>query len=233
MDFPTQSSEKKLLSTSSWFQVERFSTKEKINLKKELLLAFSEEGDIVFDPFLEKGETVFACHKSERNGISMSSDGEAIKEVEEKIKPMEGQLHLSEYGAKQSSKQLLLYGKLKDLDYVWQQYSLPELDVVLTFLPSYQELEKNYVEGLGVIEYLEKVFFLLKNRVKFGSYILIMAENTKNSPNFAWDLAKALENVFQFKGEKICCVSSTPQHENLEDFLVTHKYLLIFRKIEI
>ena len=156
-----------------------------------------------------------------------------LKEVEEKLKPMEGQLHLSDYGAKQRSKQLLLYGKLKDLDYAWQQYSLPELDLVLTFLPSYQELDKNFAEGLTVLEYLEKLFLSLKERVKFGSYVVIMTENTRAAPHFAWDLARILEKSFQFKGEKICCVASTPQHEDLEDFLVTHKYLLIFRKIEI
>ncbi len=232
---------KKLLSPSSWFTLERFSTREQQELKKELIAAFSEPGEIVFDPFLSKGETLLAAHQLERNGIGLHHDSTTIKEIENKLKPLEGQLHLSNYGAKQRSKQLPLFARVKDIDYIWQQYSLPGLDLVLSFLPSTQQLQKlakeNFPsEELSPAQLVAKILLQLKERIKFGSYIILLAENQRTNLGYqtlAWELPKLLQEDFQFKGEKIACINAAPLHEDLHDMLLAHKYLLIFRKLEI
>ena len=104
--------DKKFLSTSSWFEVDQLTSSTERALKRELILNFTEKGSIIFDTFLRKGETLFACHDLKRNGISLTNNNEKFEEVNEKIRILESQLQLSDYGSKQKSKQVLLKSKI-------------------------------------------------------------------------------------------------------------------------
>ncbi|MBT3451223.1 hypothetical protein HN448_04600 [archaeon] len=226
---------------SSSLILDNFNSQSKIKLKKELIKQFSEEGNIIFDPFLNLGETLFACHETKRNGISMTEDSNSYFEVNEKIKKLESQLQLSNYGCKQNSKHLLLKNKLKDFDYIWQQYKLPKIELIVTFLPNWKSLQKlskemnrtDYEYDLNPTKLIVKILTELKNKIKHGAYIILLVENNyleDKYNNFSGRLSLELEKEFLFKGEKMVCIKNKI---NESKFSINHKNLLFFRKFEI
>lgn len=233
--------DKKFLSTSSWFNLDQLSSSTERAIKRELIQNFTEESNMVFDPFLRNGETLFACHDLKRNGVSLTNNNDYFSEINEKIKFLESQLQLSDYGSKQKSKQVLLKAKIKDFDYLWQQYQLTELDLVLTFLPTYQKLcqysEENFPgQEVNVLRMLEKMFTELNSKVKLGAYLIILTENYYYETqyyNFVGQFINMMAQHFQLKGQKIVCLGNNATSEDLRNMSVTHKNLLFFRKIEL
>ena len=96
---------------------------------------FTKSGQVVFDPFLGTGSSLVACYNSQRNGIGIELQKKYADIAKERLKKLEGQLQLTETGAKQSCKQLILQANSTEIDYLWQQYSLPEIDLVITSPP--------------------------------------------------------------------------------------------------
>ena len=233
--------DKKFLSTSSWFNVDQLTSSVERAIKRELVRNFTEEGSIIFDPFLRNGETLFACHDLKRNAISLTNNNEDFDEVNEKIRILESQLQLSDYGSKQKSKQVLLKAKVKDFDYLWQQYQLSELDMVITFLPTYQELcqfsEENFPgQEINVLLMLEKLFTELNSKIKLGAYIIVLTENyyyETQYHNFIGQFIEMMNKHLQLKGQKIMCLGNNATSDELRNMSVTHKNLLFFRKIEL
>jgi len=229
------------LTSRSWVMLDGLSPRKSLELKGQLINAFSQKGDLVFDPFLTQGESLFACHNLKRNGISMTTNNVWRSDVEGKLKKLESQLQLGQFGAKQTSKQLILDSSLKDLSYVWQQYSLPGLDLVISFLPSLptlQRIAKELYPGQDVtmLDFLEKTFVKLKEHVKSGSYLIFLVANEKHKGTyfqFAWDFAAMMKKHYKFYGEKVVCLESSAGLEDLTDMSMNHKYLLMFRKMEL
>ncbi|MBU1111995.1 MAG: hypothetical protein KJ896_04390, partial [Nanoarchaeota archaeon] len=182
----------------------------------------------------------YACHNLNRNGISLTDNNEKFHSISEEIKRLESQLQLGEFGAKLKSKQLLLKSKLKDFDYLWQQYKLPELSVVVSFLPNWKVLtnlsEQVYPgQGFTVMQFLEKVFTGVKEKLRSGTYLLILLENEYQDGkylNYSSEFIAMMQQHYQLKGEKVIGVTSKASNV-LKNMLVTHKNLLVFRKIEI
>jgi len=231
----------KLLSASSWFSVDSFSSKTEIKLKKELVSSLCEEGDIVFDPFMNNGETLFACNNSSRNGICISFDNESVMNIRNKLDKLESQLQLSSFGAKQNSKQLALYSKLTDLEYTWKQYDLPEIDLVVSFLPSLQDLDKlikqyGFANGGPVrSEFIKNLFLQIKDKIKFGSYVVLLINNqyvNGEYVDFKQRLIDSLHELFIFKMEKIVCIENNASGFDPTNNLESHKSLLFFRKVD-
>lgn len=233
--------EKSEITKSSWLALDHFSSQTQTNLKKDLIRSFSEEGDIVFDLFLGSGETMFACHETKRNGISITDDSNLYFEINEKIKNLESQLQLSDYGCRQNSKHLLLKSKLKDFDYLWQQYKLPNIDLVVSFLPNWKSLKKlgkglyqtGFEGDLCPSKLIGKILTELKSKIKSGAYIILLVENNyveDKFNDFSGMLSQQLNKEFLFKGEKIICVKSKAGESK---FSINHKNLLFFRKVEI
>lgn len=229
---------KRVLNSSSWAVVDKFDSQIEEQIKKELILGFTEEGDLVFDPFVGNGETLYACHNLNRNGISLTDNNEKFHSIGEEIKRLESQLQLGEFGAKQKSKQLLLKSKPKDFDYLWQQYQLPEFSLVVSFLPNWKLLatgsEQVYPgQNLTEIQFLEKVFTGVKEKLRPGAYLLILLGNEYQDGkylNYSHDFIAMMQQHFQLKGEKVIGVTSKASNV-LKNMLVTHKSLLVFRKL--
>jgi len=77
---------------------------------------FTKSGQVVFDPFLGTGSTLVACYNSQRNGIGIELQKKYADIAKERLKKLEGQLKLTDSGAKQSCKQLILEGNAKEID---------------------------------------------------------------------------------------------------------------------
>ncbi len=230
-------SDLKQISPKSWFVLDNFSSRTQTNLAKELLKIYSDQGDVVFDPLLGDGETLFACHSVCRNGVSFCADSNRASKMSEQIKALESQLKLSSYGSRQLSKQLVFESGLERVDYMWQQYSLPQIDLVLSFLPSWHTLMKvasSFYPGHSVspLAVLENILLSLYPRIKEGAYVVLLVENHQlhgEYSTFAWEMVDQLKKHFTFKYEKICCVQKNSELSSRESD-VAHKYLLVFRK---
>ena len=194
---------------------------------------FTKSGQVVFDPFLGTGSSLVACYNSQRNGIGIELQKKYADIAKERLKKLEGQLQLTETGAKQSCKQLILQANSTEIDYLWQQYSLPEIDLVITSPPYGPMLNKkglaskeredkgldtNYSEDkedLGnaenyedFLEKLMKIFIKIKPRVKEGGYLVVVLQNYMHKGEYkmlAWDFARQMAKHYQLRGERIWC----------------------------
>jgi hypothetical protein len=221
--------------TLSWFTLKQNNNQSRSLLLKKLIETYSSPGDVIFDPFLGNGETLEVCHTLCRNGISFSPKIEIVTKIDKEIKSLEKQLQLTAYGSRQISKQLLFKANLENLNYSWQQYDLPKVDLIISFLPSWPSLirwAKEFYPGHSVspLGIIENILLSIKEKIKDGARIVLLAENSWSHLGhhpFAWQLTQQLKPHFTFKGEKICCIER--MQSKISETTPDHKYLLIFR----
>ncbi len=203
------------------------------DLIEEFVKFFTKPGQVVFDPFLGTGSTLVACYNSQRNGIGIELQKKYADIARERLKVFEGQLQLSEEGARQSCKQLVLQGDSSEVDYMWKQYDLPEVDFVITSPPygpmlqkkglasakreeqgldtQYSEDENDLGNAESYEEFLEKlmkIFVAIKTRVKEGGYLVVVLQNYMHKGEYkmlAWDFAREMAKHYQLRGERIWC----------------------------
>lgn len=203
------------------------------SMVEKFIRFFTKSGDVVFDPFLGTGSTLVACHNSERNGIGIELQNKYADIAKERLNKLEGQLKLSERGAKQHCKQLVVQGNSAEINYIWQQYQLPQIGLVITSPPygpmlnkkglaakerEKQELDTKYSEDendLGntesyedFLEKLVRIFVEIKSKVKEGGYLVVILQNYMDKGEYkmlAWDFAREMSRHFQLRGERIWC----------------------------
>jgi hypothetical protein len=233
--FPMSGSAK--IDATSWVILDNFSARTQSALAQELIEIFSDEGDVIFDPLLGNAQVLFASHSLSRNAVSFSADVAQVTRITHEIKLLESQLKLSSYGARQFSKQLVFESSLEKIEYMWQQYSLPQIDLIVSFIPSYPALLKtvsSFYPGHSVspLAVIENILLSLYAQIREGAYIVFLVENHKvhsEYTTFAWEFVAQLKKHFVFKYEKIVCVGKTSE-VSFKESDISHKYLLVFQK---
>ena len=200
---------------------------------EEFVSFFTKPGALVFDPFLGTGSTLVACHNSSRNGVGIELQEKYSKIAQERLKVMEGQLKLVDSGAKMDCKQLVINGDSGDVEKFWREYSLPEIDLVITSPPYGPMLKKKGLaskeredKGLDTkysedeqdlgnvndyeefLERLEKLFVKIKPRVKVGGYLVVILQNYREGPEFktlAWDFSARMKKHYLMSGCRVWC----------------------------
>ncbi len=203
------------------------------NMVAEFVCFFTKTGDVVFDPFLGTGSTLVACHNTKRNGIGIELQQKYADIAKERLQKLEGQLKLNADGCHQNCKQLVITGDSAKIDYHWQQYQLPKIDLVMTSPPYGPMLNKkglvtkereekgldlNYSEDkddLGnaqdyehFLEQLLQIFMAIKPKIKEGGHLVVILQNYMHKGDYAmlaWDFAREMAKHFQFRGERIWC----------------------------
>jgi hypothetical protein len=225
------------ITSRSWLVLDNFSSRSQIELIKELIGIYSEEGDVIFDPFIGNCETLFASNSTSRNGVSFSCDKDKVDAMALEIKSLESQLKLSAYGSAQLSKQLILNAGIENIDYMWQQYSLPNINLVISVLPhwsTFLRVASSFYPGHSVspLAVLENILLALYSRITKGAYLILLVENEYLNGTYStisWEIVDMLKKHFTFKYEKIVCVQKTTELPSIESE-IAHKYLLVFRK---
>ncbi len=203
------------------------------NLIAEFIRFFTKPGALVFDPFLGTGSTLIACHQTERNGVGIELQKKYVQIARERITALESQWKLTAEGGKQICKQLVLQGNSIWIDKLWKEYSLPQVDLVITSPPYGPMLNKKGLasqkreeEGLDVqystdpedlgnassydefVQRLMDIFVQIKPHIKPDGYLVVILQNYMEKGEYktlAWDVGKELAKHFQLRGEKIWC----------------------------
>ncbi|MBI2669494.1 site-specific DNA-methyltransferase [Candidatus Woesearchaeota archaeon] len=203
------------------------------NMIAEFIRFFTKEGAAVFDPFLGTGSTLVACHTTNRDGIGIELQEKYAVIAKDRLAKLEGQLKLSKEGGKRFSKQIVIKGNSADVDTLWKEYSLPQVDLVITSPPYGPMLNKKGLaakereeEGLdvkysddstdlgnayGYDDFLQKlvaIFVKIKPLVKENGHLVVVLQNYMDKGNYkmlAWDFAREMTKHYQLRGEKVWC----------------------------
>ncbi len=201
------------------------------NMIEGFISFFTKPGQVVFDPFLGTGSTLVACHSTQRNGIGIELQKKYADIARERLKVLESQLKLSEEGSALLCKQLVLQGNSAEIERWWQEFSLPQIDLVITSPPYGPMLNKKGLaskereeEGLDTkysddpadlgnaksyeefVERLVAMFVAMKPKIKEGGYLVVILQNYMDKGNYmtlAWDFAKEMAKHYQLRGERI------------------------------
>jgi DNA modification methylase len=200
---------------------------------EEFIRFFTKEGEVVFDPFLGTGSTLVACHNSQRNGIGIELQEKYADIARKRIEDLQSQLTLTEDGARDLSKQLVIKGDSSKVGKLWDDLKLPEISCVVTSPPYGMMLQKKGLasakreeEGLDTqyseddldlgnaktydefLDRLVDIFVEIKPKVKVGGHLVVILQNYMNKGEYItlpWDFAGRLRKHFQFRGERIWC----------------------------
>ena len=226
----------------------------------EFIKFFTKEGAVVVDPFLGTGSTLVACHTTQRHGIGIELQEKYAKIAEERIKVLEQQRESADSlvasislqqrwkldvssderaaertkeGARPHCKQIVIRGNAAEFEKYWQEFQLPQADLVITSPPYGAMLQKKglvskerKVEGLDVqysndpedlgnaenyelfVQKLVEILSALRQRLKPEAHLVIILQNYMNKGEYktlAWDVGKELSKIYQFRGERIWC----------------------------
>ncbi|MEK6901662.1 MAG: DNA methyltransferase, partial [Nanoarchaeota archaeon] len=192
---------------------------------------FTKEGQVVFDPFLGTGSTLVACHTAGRNGIGIELQKKYADIAHTRVKELEAQLKLTSERSKAICKQVVLQGNSAEVEKLWNTYSLPLVDFVITSPPYGPMLNKKGLaaqereeEGLDVkysddpadlgnassyedfLQRLVTIFVKMKPTIKEGGYLVVILQNYMDKGDYktlAWDFAKEMTKHYQLRGERM------------------------------
>lgn len=201
---------------------------------EEFVRFFTKKGDVVFDPFLGTGSTLLACYLNDRNGVGIELQRKYAAVARERLQQMEQQLKLaadSGKGAKLTAKQVVIEGDAAQLTTIWQNYTLPAIDFVITSPPYGPMLNKKGLisknreeQGLDIaysadkndlgnansyeefLTRLVEIFVNIKKKLKPGGHVVVILQNYMHKGEYitlAWDFARCMKEHFQLRGERI------------------------------
>lgn len=181
---------------------------------EKFICEYTNEGDVVFDPFAGFGTTLFVAQKLGRIGLGIEWDQKKFEYINEKLNPPSAVIH----------------GDSRRLD----EYDIPSIDFSLTsppFMRSFDQNPLNNDEG-DYQEYLsdiQSVYVEVKALMKLEAVAVVEVQNTfeKGYPmtTLAWDVAREISKVLYLERDVIYCF----QEGDLESEKTNHSYCLIFK----
>ena len=177
--------------------------------------AFSEKGQVVFDPFAGFGTTLLVAEELGRLGYGIEYSQPKADYVQ---KLLENPDHL-------------INGDSRKL----MEYELPLIDLCLTSPPytNQSDTENPFVDyrqkGFDYSSYLQEmgnIFSQVAQRMNPAGHLVIEASNLKKMgqvTTLAWDIAHEVARIFHFMRETIICWDEYGYGYN-------HSYCLVFSK---
>jgi DNA modification methylase len=179
-----------------------------LDLAELVLETYSAPGEWVLDPFCGFGTTIVAAQRLGRRAIGFEKD--------------EGRAAIAAARAVPPSR--LVFADMRRMD----EYDLPPFDLLFTS-PPYTSLRTFDAEGAShYYEDLVDCFRVAGKHVKPGAPLVVNVANIRDATGIrtvAWDAAKALSELFDFRGEIVRCNTEVSDASIGYD----HDYLLVFR----
>lgn len=184
-------------------------------LVEVLLSEFSEDNDIIFDPFSGYGTTLIVAERNNRVAYG-------IEYLKDRVDYTRSHMKYPDR---------LIHGDATKIN----DYDLPCFDLSITSPPYMCKEDKENpftsytTEGDGYDAYLDDIkhiYSCMRNLMKENAHIIIEVSNIKGDSSvttLAWDICKKLEDIFSFKGEIII---------NWDEYGYgyEHSYCLVFTK---
>jgi len=176
---------------------------------------YSQEGQVVFDPFAGYGTMLFIAEEMGRLGYGIEYSKEKANYVQGLLKHPGRMLH----------------GDSRKL----AEYDLPPIDLCLTSPPytNASDTENPFVDyrqkGFDYPSYLQEmgsIFSQVAQKMKPSGRLVIEASNLKKNgqvTTLAWDIAREVSKTFHFEGETVICWEEYGYGYN-------HSYCLVFSK---
>lgn len=184
---------------------------------EKFISEFTNEGDVVIDPFAGFGTTLFATQKLGRVGIGIEYDKKRYEYIQKQIKEPDKIIH----------------GDSLKLD----TYDLPMCDFSITsppYMPFYDKenpltnytIAGNYEQYLDDVRTVyEKLKIVMKNEARVMLEVSNIYGGDKPMTPLAWDIAREVSKVFFFEREFIYCHQNGTMNTNTG----SHSYCLLFR----
>ena len=176
---------------------------------------FTEEGQVVFDPFAGFGTTLFIAEEMGRVGYG-------VEYSKQKADYIHGLLEHPER---------LIHGDSRNL----LEYNLPLFDLCFTSPPytNQSDDENPFVDyrkkGFDYASYLgemKNIFSQVSQKLNPSGHVVVEASNLKKNgqvTTLAWDITRELSQIFHFHGETVICWDKYGYGYN-------HSYCLVFSK---
>ncbi len=185
------------------------------SLVEYFLKEFTQENDLVFDPFAGFGTTLFVAEEMGRRPLGVEYDEQRVQHIQSQLQQPEKIIH----------------GDSRQLN----SYNLPKIHFSITSPPymGKHDVENPFTaytkSGKGYAEYLKDIQNIYKQIAKImlpNARAVVEVANIKQNDHvttLAWDIAEEISQVLHFEGEIII---------NWDDYGYgyTHSYCLIFRK---
>ncbi|MBY0548886.1 MAG: site-specific DNA-methyltransferase [Candidatus Obscuribacterales bacterium] len=186
-------------------------------MASHFILEHSEEGDIIFDPFMGFGTTLLVAEKLGRIGYGVEFDEARWRYCQSIVKAPERAMH----------------GDSTKLGAV----ELPPIDLSLTSPPYMNRTDKENpftaytTDGDGYEQYLadlRNIYNQVNSKLAIDGTAIIEVSNLKNKlgqvTTLAWDIAREVSKVMTFKGEVVIT------WEGGYNYGYDHSYALIFAR---
>lgn len=189
------------------------------SLVELFLREFTNEGDVVFDPFAGYGTTLIVAEAMGRNGYGVEFTPTRAEYIRSRMRHPER----------------LIHGDSRRLDAI----ALPPLDFSLTSPPytpkhhrenpftDYSEIGEGYEQYLRD---LRAIYAALARKMKPDARAVIEIANLKSEEGLttlAWDVARSVSDVLTFEGEVVIAWEPT------YGYGYDHSYCLVFRNAKI
>lgn len=222
---------------------------------REFIEFFTKMGEIVLDPFMGVGSTLLASSQCSRRGIGIEVNSKYTELAREHLGLFVSDHVLINDDAARIP-EIWKERDLPEIDFVFT--SPPYWDMLSKSRGNVQSVHKDRIargldyvystddpRDLGIIadydlflESLVKIFDSIYSILKLGKYMVVVVQNLRNPEGrivtLAWDLARDLQRLYTFKGERIWCQDNKrlgiwgyPKDIVLN---VHHHYCLIFKK---
>jgi len=202
------------------------------SLIKEFIMFFTKRGQWVFDPFLGSGSTLIAAYETGRNGIGIELSSYWANIARERLESVRKQRKLDEFiGKYDEIRQIVINDDARNIEKIWKEYDLPEVDFVITSPPYWNQLKRAWLrqkqrvdrglpttysgdeKDLGNIDDYEKfireeklIFDKVYEVTKDGGYLVIITNNVFADGvlfPLAFDTLIALSDKWVPKDEKL------------------------------
>jgi len=185
------------------------------NLVEHFLREFTQENNVVFDPFAGYGTTLLVAEAMGRVPYGIEFDERRVQCTRSKLKHPEN----------------LIHGDSRNL----ASYDLPTFDFSITSPPYMGKCDKENpltaytTEGSGYAAYLRdirNIYAQMKQVMKPDARVVIEVANLKlwdGLTTLAWDIAETVSQVLHFEGEVVVGWDTY-------GFGYDHSYCLVFSK---
>jgi len=220
-------------------------------LPRNLIMKYTKEGDLIFDPFVGGGTTLIEAYLLGRKSVGIDINPVAIEMSKKRLAEMETKIRKCELGLNEKYRPIVILGDARKSMEILTKLGLAEnsIDLVCAHPPYLDAIR--YTEEIDgdlsrikdptlFCDEIQKVAEQLYKLLRVGGVCAILIGDTKKDKKFTPLGFQVMERFLadnKFVPEEIIIKT---QHQDkstefycnkiLENYLLSHEYIFVFRK---